>query len=158
MHSFTSIFRLSYLGAFALAAVAAGSAVFWGLQLSEVTGASAHSAADQQPVLQVDSNAVARSLGAVTVADAGAASPVLAPGRFALMGVVAGQSKAGTALIAVDGKAAKPFVVGARVGDEWVLHSVQARQVTLMPRGSVAGADTGRALVLEMPAPGKPAK
>ena len=82
----------------------------------------------------------------------------MTPGRFALTGVVAAQNKVGAALIAVDGKAAKPFVVGALVADEWVLHSVQARQATLLPRGSATVGDVSRALVLDMPAPGKAAK
>jgi general secretion pathway protein C len=75
-----------------------------------------------------------------------------------LAGVVAAQNKAGAALIAVDGKAAKPFAVGALVGDEWVLRSVQARQATLVPRGGAVDGDTSNALVLDMPAPGKLAK
>jgi general secretion pathway protein C len=50
-----------------------------------------------------------------------------AASRFALSGVVADPSKQGAALIAIDGKAPRPFRVGSRVGDNYVLQSVGLR-------------------------------
>lgn len=139
---------------FALAAVAAGSAVFWVLQWPGPAVASGVAVADLQPPAQTNTQAVARALGAS--GDAGVAggspalaAPMLASSRFALTGVVAGPSQTGAALIAVDGKPPKPFVVGAQVGDGWVLRSVQARRAVLaQPEAADAAA-----LVLEMPAP-----
>ena len=75
-----------------------------------------------------------------------AAAPTLAS-RFQLQGVLAGGPDAGAALIAVDGKPAKPYRVGAVVADGWVLQSAQGRRVNL--GASMNGPQT---LVLELPA------
>jgi general secretion pathway protein C len=62
--------------------------------------------------------------------------------RFKLLGVVAAPpavSRAqGVALIAVDGKMARAFRVGAAVDGDLVLQSVQPRAVSIGPRGSEA--------------------
>ena len=50
-----------------------------------------------------------------------------AASRFVLLGVVADTDGQGAALIAVDGKPPRPFRVGAKVADGYVLHSVSAR-------------------------------
>lgn len=78
---------------------------------------------------------------------------MLAASRFALTGVVASSSQHGAALIAVDGKPAKPYAVGSRVGDEWVLQSVQPRRAVLVPAGAAGDASVASetALVLELP-------
>ena len=68
-------------------------------------------------------------------------------GGPALVGVLAGGANQGAALIAVDGKAAKPFRVGATVAEGLVLQSVQGRRVNLG-----AGGDATAALTLELPA------
>lgn len=132
---------------FALAAGAAGSAAFWVLQWNS-TASRTVLAVDTQPVVMVDSTAVARALGAPnaeTVADANAATAAIpAASRFLLTGVVAWRSQNGAALIAVDTNPPKPFSVGAAVGEDWVLKSVQARSAVL------AGA-AGQELVLELP-------
>ena len=75
-----------------------------------------------------------------------AAAPTLAS-RFQLQGVMAGGPNAGAALIAVDGKLAKPYRVGAVVADGMVLQSAEGRRVTLG-----AAMDGSQALVLELPA------
>jgi general secretion pathway protein C len=51
--------------------------------------------------------------------------------RFKLMGVVAGLSRQGHALIATDGKAAKPYRVGEPVEDGLLLKSVSPRSAEL---------------------------
>jgi general secretion pathway protein C len=76
----------------------------------------------------VDVTALARSLGAAPVQVV--AAPSLAS-RFQLLGVLTGGPYAGAALMAVDGKPAKPFRVGAVVADGLVLQSVQGRRVNL---------------------------
>jgi len=58
----------------------------------------------------------------------------------------AGQ-ESGAALIAVDGKPAKPYRVGAVVADGLVLQSTQGRRVNLG-----ASMDGPQTLVLELPA------
>jgi general secretion pathway protein C len=67
--------------------------------------------------------------------------------RFQLLGVMAGESSQGAALIAVDGKVAKPFRVGSLVVDGLVVQSAQGRRVSLG-----AAMDGPSTLVLELPA------
>jgi general secretion pathway protein C len=67
-----------------------------------------------------------------------------------LVGVVAGRSNKGAALIAVDGKPARAFRVGSKIDEGVVLQAVEPRRARL---GS--GADAATALTLEMPAPRK---
>ncbi len=67
--------------------------------------------------------------------------------RFQLQGVMAGGPHAGAALIAVDGKPAKPYRVGALVADRLVLQMVEERRITLGP-----AMDGPQTLVLELPA------
>ncbi len=96
---------------------------------------------------QVDSLKVARLLG-VTDAPAAATPVASASSRFSLVGVVAGASRTGTALIAVDGKPAKPYRVGAAVDTGYVLQSVGPRTAMLAP-----SVDAPAVITLEMAAP-----
>jgi general secretion pathway protein C len=128
-----------------LAALAAASASFWALKVSAVnTATSAPAAATTGPVV-IDAASVARALGGGS-----GAAPTVAPSaslasRFAMLGVVADQHSAGAALIAVDGKPAKPYRVGDVVEDGLVLQSVKGRNAAL---GPVSGAAV---LTLELP-------
>ena len=123
--------------------VVAFSAVTWGLRWS-ASGASPGPSATSAPTLPtIDTAAAARTLGAVPVQ--APAAPTLAS-RFQLQGVMAGDASQGAALIAVDGKTAKPFRVGALVVDGLVLQSAQGRRVSL--GASLDGPST---LVLELP-------
>jgi general secretion pathway protein C len=119
------------------------SAVTWGLRWSATGAAPSNATTAAQALPEVDVSAAARTLGAAPVA---AAAPTLAS-RFQLQGVMAGGPNAGAALIAVDGKAAKPYRVGAVVTDGLVLQSAQGRRVTLG-----AAMDGPQSLVLELPA------
>lgn len=127
------------IAALLLSAAAALSAAYWGLhwrvspapQLAATPGDLA-----DQPV---DSAAVAKALGASGDAGRELGSP--APrasdaSRFVLQGVV-GSPGAGTgaALIAVDGKPAKPVRVGATLTDDWTLRQVQDRRAVLSRQG-----------------------
>lgn len=125
------------LMAFLLAALAAASAVFWGLKwqgaaTSTLPGASASAAPTQPPVNPL---ALARALGGTGVSGTSNAPPpaVLASSRMALAGVVSGAAQRGTALISVDGKPARPFAVGHTVDGGLLLQSVEPRRVRLAP-------------------------
>ena len=120
------------------------SAVTWGLRWSATGTNPSNATAAAQALPEVDVSAAARSLGAAPVQ--AAAAPTLAS-RFQLQGVMAGGPDAGAALIAVDGKPAKPYRVGAVVADGLVLQSAQGRRVSL-----AASMDGPQALVLELPA------
>lgn len=133
------------LAALLLSAAAAASAAYWGLKLSGPASGPAV-AAVQAPEAALDTGLVARALGGsgagVGVAAAGAPLAVAESARFVLVGVV-DQQAGGAALIGVDGKAAKPVVVGAPVADGWTLRAVQGRSATLERSGTQ--------LLLELP-------
>jgi general secretion pathway protein C len=127
-------------------ALAAASMVWWGLRLG---GSSAPAQGALAPVamaaeVPVDPAALARLLGA---APPSAAAP--APGvasRFVLLGVVAGPSNKGAALIAVDGKPGRAYRVGSKIDEGVMLQAVEPRRARLAP-----DADAAPSLVLEMP-------
>lgn len=123
-------------------ALAAASVVYWGLRIrGEASGGQAPVPVAAPAETQPDPQAVARVLGASGVA----AAPASIASRFALQGVVASPSGGGSALIAVDGQPARPYVVGNAVGEGWVLRSVAGRQAVL------AASDGGAAVTLELP-------
>jgi general secretion pathway protein C len=129
---------------FVLWALVAASAVYWGLKLTSRPGAAPAVAPAIRMPPAADPAAVARLMGAAPVVASAAPAPNLAS-RFTLVGVVASRSHTGAALIAVDGKPAKPFRVGAAVDEGVVLKSVEARRAVL------ASADGSPALTLELP-------
>jgi general secretion pathway protein C len=139
------------LATFSLAALAAASAAFWLLKWTAPAPASA------TPVLsaagQVDPQAVARLLGGGQTAatPASGASLDTSASRFKLTGVVADRRSGGYALIAIDGKPAQPYRVGAPVDGALVLHSVAPRSAAL-----AASVDAPVALTLELPALAQP--
>ncbi|MEJ8846613.1 type II secretion system protein N [Variovorax rhizosphaerae] len=119
-------------------ALAAASIVFWGLRLAAPADTAPPPAVASAPVA-VDPASVGRFLGAVNTPVAAVATPDAAS-RFVLQGVIADTDGQGAALIAVDGKPARPFRVGASIGDSYVLQSVGARAASLGAgaRGPVA--------------------
>lgn len=126
-------------------ALAAGSALYWGLRLSADRSMTAMPTVAVQPTA-IDSLAVARLLGATAAQTPVAANAPSVASRFALQGVVAGSPGGGAALISVDGKPATPFRVGSTVEEGLILQSASARQVTFAAsRGGPA------VLTLEMP-------
>ena len=136
---------------FALSALAAASAGYWGLK---AWGAGPRSAISTAVVAEAASSvgpkAVARALGGglalAPVASALQAAPVAS--RYALVGVLAGTSRKGAALISVDGQEAKPVRVGAPVDANMVLVSVSRRGAVLS-----TGTDATAKLTLDLPAP-----
>lgn len=136
------------LGTLALWAAAGASVVFWGMRLSAPAAGMAAPVALVAPAAP-DAQALARVLGAVPAAPgAASAAPVASlASRFSLIGVLSGRSSGGgAALIAVDGKPAKPFRLGAEVDEGLVLQALSPRQAQL--GGSLDGPAT---LTLDMP-------
>jgi general secretion pathway protein C len=135
----------------------AASVVFWALRFGVQ--------APQAPAYAVPIDRAAPPRGDLTRLFG--AAPVLAvaeearpeaPSRFRLIGVMAPKSSIaqgtgayGLALIAVDGKPARAFAVGARLDSDLVLQSVGLRTASL---GSPQGA---RSVLLELPALPAPA-
>jgi general secretion pathway protein C len=107
-------------------------------------GASTSVASEQAVSENLDSQTVARALGAQT--QVAPAAPTLAS-RFQLVGVLNGEAATGVALISVDGKPAKPFRVGKPVAEGLVLQTTQAKRVQL--GATVDGPST---LSLDLPA------
>ncbi|NML13465.1 type II secretion system protein N [Azohydromonas caseinilytica] len=128
------------LVAFVLWAAVAATVVFWALRL----GARAPAVPAQAVAVSTAAGArgdLGRLLGqrAPATEEAPAVSPDA--GRFQLVGVVAprsGGDTQGLALIAVDGKPARTYRVGAAVDDRYVLQSVRTRGAALGPRGGDA--------------------
>lgn len=123
----------SRTAALAVWLLAAASVAYWGLRLG---GASeerpAPLAADGAPV-RVDPQAVARLLAGPAPAAAAAPAPVASlASRFVLTGVAAGvRSGGGAAVIAIDGKPARPYRVGVQLEEGVVLQAVHARSAVL---------------------------
>jgi general secretion pathway protein C len=134
------------LATFVAWALAAACAMYWGLRLGTAPAGPVAAVVAPAAAAVVDPERVARFLGAVPAAAAAATPVAPASSRFALVGVVAGVSQQGAALIAVDGKPAKPYRVGASVDGNLVLQSVGPRQATLAP-----AMDAPAAFTLEMP-------
>jgi general secretion pathway protein C len=138
---------------FLLAALAAGSLLYWVLKWQEKAQPPRNTVAQAQTVV-IDSDKVARLLGAGPLNEAPVATVQT---NYKLLGVIAqgsrgAQGTLGSALIAVDGTA-KPYRVGEVVADGLVLQSVKARSAILG-----RGEQSGSAITLELPPlPGMPA-
>lgn len=142
---------LARLSAFVIWALVAATAVFWGLRLWT------RSAEAPQYTVPVGDVAVARGdlsrlLGATPVAVAAVAATPEAASRFRLIGIMAPKASAasaqpgqGVALIAVDGKPPKAFVVGSTLDTNMVLQSVSLRTAAIGPAQGIA------AVTLELP-------
>ena len=111
-------------------ALAAASVVFWGLRLAAPADAMVPPPVARSTTAAIDPAAVARMFGVVTAKNEVAAAPEAAS-RFSLLGVVADTAQHGAALIAVDGKPARPFRVGSMLADGFVLQSVGPRSAAL---------------------------
>jgi general secretion pathway protein C len=127
---------------FMLWGLVAASAVYWGTKLSNGAG-TAPLAPAARTAPAADPAAVARLLGA---APAAAAAPASLSSRFNLLGIVSNPGHGGAALIAIDGKPAKPYRVGTAIEEGLVLQSVDPRRATLG-----ATMDGPPAVTLELP-------
>ena len=139
------------LSALVLGALAAYGAVSWWLDIQ-----SLHAAPSQAPVAatgkatlnsqSIDAGRVAQALGAPAATDAQGGNANSDAHQWALLGVVAGASGQGSALLAIDGQAPKAYLPGQTIAPGWVLHSVGHRLARLAPAGQEAASVT-----LEMP-------
>lgn len=105
------------------------SGAYWALKFVTVNPVNAAFAA-AAPAVVVDSTAVAKLLGA-TNSIAGKTIVTPASSKYALFGLAVTGSGTGVALIATDGKPAKPYRVGSKVADDWVLKSVSRTEAIL---------------------------
>ena len=122
-------------------ALVAAAATFWGLRLFVQAPAAPPQTRTAQAA-PAARGALTLLLGADPPPPATVATTEPAPDtRFQLLGVVSpppSAAREGVALIAVDGKPAKAYRVGALVEGQNVLQSVGARGATLGPRGGAA--------------------
>ncbi|WP_322992628.1 type II secretion system protein N [Limnohabitans sp.] len=110
--------------------LAAGAAVVWTLKFPVQTVGMPVTVA-QAPAVQTGAQLsadVARSLGHRT---ASPSAPLAADLRFQLLGVIAGGSGSGSALISVGGLPPKAFKVGQTITEGVVLQRLQARRAEL---------------------------
>jgi general secretion pathway protein C len=139
------------LSAFVMWALVAAGAVFWGYRFwASATPLPANAqVVGDGPGPRSD---LTRLLGAPPPEAAEAPAAVAESSRFRLLGVLAPKpggdaapSRAGVALIAVDGKRPRAYSVGARVDGELLLSAVSHRSASLVAAGG------GPAMVLELP-------
>lgn len=117
---------------FSVAALAAASVTFWGLKLSAPASPLQTITAGVPGLEASNTQAWVRLLGGQKAGVSPTPEAVDVPSsRFKLLGVVAGTSRQGRALIATDGKTAKPYRVGSSVEDGLVLKSVSPRSAEL---------------------------
>ena len=137
------------LASFAVWALVAFAAAFWALKLlpAPPTAASVPSVAPAAVV--ADAAPMIRLLGSsatkVSTTPEGERKEVDTSSRFVLTGVVIGRSNTGVALIAVDGKGARPYRVGGEIADGHTLHSVASRSATVSVKA------TGATFTVELP-------
>ncbi len=136
--------------ALGLGALAAYGAVSWFLQIQSLSGPASLAPVAQtingSSALAVDTGRVAQALGASVASDAAGGNLANTAHQWHLLGVVAGASGKGSALLSVDGQAPKAFLPGQSVAPGWVLHSVGHRLARLAPEGQ----DTA-SVTLELP-------
>ena len=150
----TDAYRLwsSRIVTFALSALAAASAGYWGLKGWGPATPSSVPVATLAHAPLSDPKAVARALGGglalASVTPGTLDSPVAS--RYVLVGVMAGNSRKGAALISVDGQEARPVRVGNTVDSNMVLFSVSGRRAILSSVG-----DTSAKITLELPQLGR---
>lgn len=125
-----------------LVAVLCGT--YWALKFVTVKPVSANPAA-AAPAVVVDSTAVAKLLGA-TDSIAGQSIMATAGSTYSLFGLAATGAGTGVALIAMEGKPAKPYRVGSKVADDWVLKSVSSTEAIL-----ATAVDAPDGMKLELP-------
>lgn len=142
------------LSAFVLWALVAATAVFWALRLFVTSPAAPAYVVPVGEVTAVRGD-LTRLLGSAPVATTAAVAAPEAASRFRLLGIMApkgaSSTSQGVALIAVDGKMAKAYPVGAQLDANLVLQSVSLRTVSI---GSGQGTP---AITLELPPLAAPA-
>ncbi len=131
---------------FLLAAMAAASGAYWVLKSTDSNSVSTAMPANGSNFAALDPQAVARALGGAGAAQPSGPQAASARTAYVLLGVLADGQHGGAALIAVDGKAAKPYRVGAVVDGNLVLQSVVGRRAVL-----ATSVDGPAQMTLELP-------
>ncbi len=144
-----SLWRLRIV-TFLIAALAAASAAYWVLKWRATTPPSPGAALAYASPVMADPRALARLLGGGQT-QITATLALSQASRFKLMGVVADLARGGYALIAIDGKPARPYHVGSRLTESLVLHSVARRSAAL-----ATSLDAPATVTLELPKLGPP--
>lgn len=140
------------LATLALWALAGAGAVYWALALAAPARGPAPVA--PAPALRIDTQAIARVLGAGAGAQPLQAAVPSGPARLVLHGVLAGsRSGGGAALISIDGQPARPYRLGAALEPGLVVQSLSRREVRL---GSAMGAASTLTLSMPDDRPGAP--
>ena len=128
------------LCALGLGAFAAYTGVAWILQIQSISVApsavpnATQAVAPQAAQNAIQSSHVAAALGAPKAAEGQSGANAASLDRqWSLLGVVAGASGRGSALLAVDGQPPKAYLPGQTVAPGWVLHSVGHRIARLAP-------------------------
>jgi general secretion pathway protein C len=139
------------LATFGVWLLAAASVVYWTLKFVQGTATPANAAVVSTVAAPaVDGAALARGLGggiSPVTPESAAPAPSINASRFVLTGVVAGKAQSqGIALIAVDGKPARPYRIGGQVTDGVVLQSVENRLAVL-----ASAMDASAGATLELP-------
>lgn len=134
------------LATFSVAALAAASATFWALKWTDTRPLQTSAPVVFSSPAPTTPQAVARLLGGGHGGAAPDAPMDNAASNFKLTGVVANLAQSGYALIAVDGKPAKPYRVGEPVNDALVLRSVAPRSAAL-----AANMDAPATVTLDLP-------
>jgi general secretion pathway protein C len=121
------------MATFSVTALTAASAAYWVLKWSAAAPEAPTLEAPLASTPQADARVVARLLGGAQQAALAGPSvlPTASASQFKLLGVVTEGRHGGYALIAINDQPAKPYRVGAAVGDQLVLHSVAARSAAL---------------------------
>ena len=123
------------LGSFSVWGLVAFSIVFWTLRLMQQPTPSLPVATVAPRAAQADAASMVRVFGRSVVKPVNVAAPerpLIDPStRFVLMGVAAQRNNQGVALIAVDGKPARPYRTGGKIEDAYVLRSVTKISATL---------------------------
>ena len=123
------------LGSFSVWGLAAFSIVFWALRLLQQPTPGLPVAVAPLQAVQADAASMVRVFGRSVVKPVNAAAPerpLIDPStRFVLLGVAAQRNNQGVALIAVDGKPARPYRIGGKIEDGYVLRSVSKLSATL---------------------------
>jgi len=129
---------------FLLAALAAGSALYWVLKWP-ASGPAVRDVTIAPATTVIDTDKIARLLGASQDPAPATEAAEVGAANFKLIGVIA-QGSQGSALIAVDGQSAKPFRVGSEVGNGLLLRAVSSRTAQL-----ASAMNTPASVTLELP-------
>lgn len=116
-----------------LGLVLGASLVWWAMQLLTPLPAAAPIPSPAGRVAVADAQVAASLFGQIVVASK-ATEPAPAPSRLVAIGAI-GRDRNGSALIAVDGQAAKTYRIGEEITPGIVLRSIGSKELTIEQQG-----------------------